>query len=115
MRTNLRKPCGECPFRKEHPPGWLGPWESAGHVIVAAEFHTFPCHRTIKSDRKTDDTEDMEVCAGSARFMANKLVLPRDADMAQSRALVGKGDDVFASSQEMIDHHKQPISEWLKK
>lgn len=112
MRTNLKQPCNECPFRKNHPPGWLGPWESAGHVIVAAEWHTFPCHRTIKPEKSVDD---MEVCAGASRFMANKLVMPRDPDMAAARNIVGKGDDVFETSQEMIEHHSQSLSEWLEK
>lgn len=112
MKTNLKAPCKECPFRKVHPPGWLGPWESARHVIVAAEFDSFPCHRTITPGKPLDE---MEACAGAARFLANTLNLPRDSSMAEARRKIGQGADVFASHAEMVAHHEQRAADWIAK
>jgi hypothetical protein len=49
MKINLRKPCSQCPFRRNSLRGWLGPWdvEQLLHHLGRGEF---PCHQTIKRD-----------------------------------------------------------------
>ena len=46
MNLNLHKPCNACPFRRNAPPGWLGPWD-AEDLVRSLAYFAFPCHRTI--------------------------------------------------------------------
>ena len=64
MNFNLRKPCGNCPFRTDRPhqKGWLGKDRARG---IAEQQGTFPCHKTTSAtlgDRHNPSKEQQ--CAG---------------------------------------------------
>ena len=118
MKTDLKQPCVECPFRKKHLPGWLGPWTTPGEIV--RHIHgdgLFPCHRTIKD--KNPEAE-MQVCAGASIHMNRAIKRSRNADHARHQAKLKDAppevvDSVFNWPQEFIDHHEQDIGEWMKK
>lgn len=95
-----RKPCSECPWRRESARGWLGPHPVAAWVALALSDTAIACHKTIEIDETW--TPKTLQCAGAADFRANIAKLPRD-----SAVLVGQRNDaVFALPQEFIDHHE---------
>lgn len=109
MKTNLTRPCSECPFRRKSAPGWLGPWEPS-EVMTTIRYASFPCHRTIPYDDVSLDHPRLQSCAGAALMLCNMMTLSRDPDITvHQRAL---RDDpsadfgaVFASEREFLDHH----------
>ena len=99
--TDLCQPCRECPFRKNSPPGWLGPFTPEGILDEALEG--FVCHRT-------HDAEVHQFCAGNAIFMNQLLKLSRDGAYATFQRSLKDADaevveNVFASQQAFIEHH----------
>lgn len=124
MKTTLKKPCKECPFRRESAPGWLGPWD-AWELATTVQYLQFPCHRTIKADTEFDDpqTEKMETCAGTTLFLMNQMKMPDDPS---SRILRDKFKSlpqgelnelkagVFSSTDEFMNHHEWKRDEAIK-
>jgi len=106
MKYNLKKPCGQCPFRRSSPSPWLtrGRVEEITRDCVMGDS-TFTCH-------KTTDTPTEQHCAG-ALIMEEKLN-PGGNRMTRIARMYGMfgGDeelkdkeDIFDSIEEMIDHH----------
>lgn len=116
MKHTLRKPCNDCPYRKNALPGWTGQadpeWFVDSALSDAALYQggaTFaPCHKTVDYSSPTweDDLGDSEVCFGALRFAANCCKSPRDPERSAAVRAAGRGDDVFSSPQEFLDHHK---------
>ncbi|MGH2941089.1 MAG: DUF6283 family protein [Solirubrobacterales bacterium] len=70
MRFDLRRPCPNCPFRKDCQPGWLGEAraeEIAGALLDGNPGATFACHRTVEHDDEGEHVrhEDEQMCAGA--------------------------------------------------
>lgn len=112
MKTDLRKPCNECPFRKNSLAGWLGPW-SAPELLFSLGRTPFPCHKTISGEGDQLITDDsLQGCAGAAIFLNRKCELSRAPETAEHQRLC-KDDpvskeaaaNVFNWSQEFLDHH----------
>lgn len=108
MRTNLTKPCKECPFSRTSPPGYLGPWDSSS-ILVAIGRHPFPCHLTVAPhDTHGENSPRAAACAGAALHMNNKLEL---SHMPEMRALQDKlaespySGEVFKGTAEFLTHH----------
>lgn len=112
MKTDLRKPCKACPFRRNSVAGWLGPW-SPTELLLSLANTPFPCHKTISGDGDqliTDD--DLQGCAGAAIFLNRKCELSR-APETQAHQGLCRGDpiseaaapNIFNWSQEFLDHH----------
>ena len=114
MQTNLKKPCKECPFRRESMPGWLGPW-GAQDIINHLQFDgVFPCHKTIKHDKMTDDDPSLEHCAGATIHLNNKIQRHRHPVVAKhQKELSGIAqeikDSVFQWSNEFVDYHERKM------
>jgi len=78
MNFNLKKPCSNCPFRRDSMKGWLG--EDRAQEIshdITTEQKTFSCHKTNDLDENGDiiETKKTEYCAG-ALILLEKLELP---------------------------------------
>lgn len=71
MKTDLRKPCNDCPFRRTSPRGWLGPW-TAPDLLFSLGWTPFPCHQTIRREGQSYDDNTLQGCAGAAIFLNNK-------------------------------------------
>lgn len=108
MRNNLKKPCDECPFRRDSAQGWLGPWEPQ-ELMHSLHGTPFPCHKTIKASVAFDhpSTDKMELCAGATLFLNNKIQTSRDPEtMMHQKLLDGvDGSEVFQWEHEFMEHH----------
>jgi len=68
MRFNLKRPCANCPFRKE-PVFYLG---TARRQEIAetlrSDYNSFPCHQTTLTNDQGEykGTQQEEHCAGAA-------------------------------------------------
>ena len=119
MQITSKQPCNECPFRKAHPPGWLGPWEPEPLLRSIANV-PFPCHKSIskatqdpKYDMSTEEgyeDQRLQGCAGAAIFLNNKLEISRCKVTAQHQNLIDDipqyvKDSVFDNRQQFVNHH----------
>lgn len=93
-----RTPCGDCPWRRDALPGWLGSlsaddWLRAAHGEATADCHTLTGAQ----------------CAGLATYRANVCKRPRNPAALQ---LGPDRDTVFAGPAEFRDyHHKLTVGE----
>lgn len=105
------KPCGDCPFRRAAPAGWIG---AHGHPqeitdIVMAD-QKFPCHTAVnKLETEGADFETAvdaaPYCVGSLIMMNNTCKVSRNSFVVALQKRVGKSEDVFANQREFVDHH----------
>ena len=104
IRTDLRQPCCECPFRKNSAPGWLGPFTPEGILRDAVDREGgFVCHRT-------NGAQVHQFCAGAAIFLNRILKRSRVAVYASYQlSLRDAGDEVvnnvLPSREAFIEHH----------
>lgn len=107
----MKKPCRECPFRRDSASGWIGSHEHVQEIIdtVRAD-QRFPCHMQV--NELMEDGEDFNaatmiasVCVGSAQFLSNQLKMSRHPDVVAVQRQVGKNPDVFTMPTEMVAHH----------
>lgn len=120
MVGRMKKPCGECPFRKRSSPGWIGNYESVKEIVDHVESdYKFPCHMDANAlidedaghgdmfERSMEANELASPCIGGLQFMNNKCKLSRDKEIARVQREVGKNPDVFSSVLEMVAHHDE--------
>lgn len=88
---HIKKPCRDCPFRKDTLKGWLG--EKRMTEILAAD--SFVCHK--KTDMQCAGHMLINGEANAFVLLANRLRIPLD--------LTG-GEQVFESQADCIEHHK---------
>ncbi len=89
------KPCSDCPFLKDCPPGWLGgghpdEWVSDAHGDAVMQCHT-----------RTSTNGTPWQCAGAATYRANVGKMPRSAEALR----LPKSEAVFANREEFLEHH----------
>ncbi len=89
-----RKPCSDCPFRRDSLPGWLGGNTAEEFVQFAQGDEPYSCHAKIGPQ-----------CVGLATFRANICKSPRNP-----QTLTCKADkvSVFAWTDEFLRHHILP-------
>jgi len=108
MSEYMKKPCPQCPFRRDVKP-YLHPDRAAEMAYAAQNPHSsFICHKTTEYN---EDSEDME-CTEHSKECAGFLTL-----RAQCGEDVPEGFDpswelCYTDTYEMIDAYEQ---EWEKK
>lgn len=130
MNFNLKRPCKNCPYRKDCLPGWLGRAradELAADVILGDK--TFACHKTVNY-AKWDEQEDPDEYQhdGTEQFCAGALILEKKANWGGNfsirlgRMFGGfqyenlKGEDlIFDSVAAFIEHHSNSCRTFNKK
>jgi hypothetical protein len=109
----LKKPCGNCPFRKE---GAIELREGRLSGIIndleKDDFHSFPCHKTVTaSDYQEEDDLDAvdtqiddkaQMCAGAAIYLL-KQQLPTVSMRVASSFGILNFDDLMKHSELVID------------
>lgn len=120
MKPANDKPCHECPFRKVHLPGWLGPWTAQDMADHIHRDGFFPCHKTIPRDERETKRDNMRPCAGAAIHMNRAVKRSADPVMAEAQQALKQApadviDSVFQWKQDFIDHHTQDLDEWIRK
>lgn len=87
-----KKPCIDCPWRRDAIPGWLGSNTAEEWVAVAHGEDRIECHTLIPAE-----------CAGAAIYRANVVKLTRDPTLLR---LPADKVAVFASHLEFKKYHK---------
>jgi hypothetical protein len=106
------KPCGDCPFRREAPAGWIGAHGHPSEITdIAMADEKFPCHTAVnKLEIEGADFETAvkaaPYCVGSLIMMNNTCKISRNSFVAELQRKVGKSTDVFANAQEFVQHHE---------
>ena len=108
MKHELRAPCNECPFRREHPAGELGPWEPRD-LLGSLAYQPFPCHLTIPQVWQPNDMlyDELQTCAGAAIYLNNKSEMSRCPETKAHQDLLGASPAVFACADEFLAHHEE--------
>ena len=119
LNLNLKRPCNNCPFRRDTLKGWLGRSRAQGLIDDMINDHrSFSCHKTTvpgeEDDPETAGTrvygDKTEECAGGM-ILLHKTQQP---NMAMRLGYVYKMFDgnelkdqhlVFDTPEEFVDHH----------
>ena len=117
MKFNLKKPCKNCPFRKDSTKGWLG-FQRSKEIVddVLDNDKTFSCHKTTGAETGEEiPREQHSFCAGALILLEKEkgyfASLPvRMAKMFgwfdESEMSQEDFDNVFDSRNDMCYHHK---------
>lgn len=113
MKFNLKKPCSDCPFRKDVT-GFLGEARTKDITDVLKNDGTFACHKTtgLKTGKKVPAIKHSH-CAGAMLLLEKEQGINSNLPLRlaiafgwlQVDALQG-ADLIFDTFQEMINHHK---------
>ena len=104
---DIRKPCNDCPFRRQAMRGWLGPY-GPDEVLDLIRYEPFPCHQTIHGDDVPFDDEALRGCAGAAIYLNNTCEMSRCGDTLQHQRDLKSSEhseDVFNRPDEFVQHH----------
>lgn len=101
LRT--KKPCAECPFRKEAPAGWLGPWEGPEEIIQQAFSEAgLMCHSTVVNTGVI--APGTQVCTGSLQCANASAKSYRNDELRELADDAGKNEDVM-NAFDFRKHH----------
>lgn len=108
--------CGECPFRKKAPAGWLGPHSIEDIEMVVHSEEPFICHESIEEMMgRGYEGEQIEEhgqhCVGMLRYRNSMCKLSRDPQTAQAQTeLRTVPDQALIPPRKFREHHeKTPI------
>lgn len=73
-----KRPCGQCPFRKDSAKGYLGGFTVEQTLEVAKSEQEFQCHKT----RETDNTKE---CVGRLLFATKTCKSFKDPELEALR------------------------------
>lgn len=117
MKLRHTTPCNECPWRRNHPAGWLGGYKPDDFVQqVQFDGPPLPCHKTIPPGLAPDaDTDEISMCAGALIFMRNSCKSAQHPDYGDAREQVeADRENVFQWSKEFLDHHNDTAG-WVRR
>ncbi len=102
MKAYHKKPCKECPWRKNSAKGYLG-GHDPNYYADAITYGELPaCH--LKDNGP--DSENTAFCAGAAAVMANSCKIPFKQEGAEQMVKdVGKNENVFAHHSLFYKYH----------
>jgi len=91
---NVKKPCKDCPFRKDIQQGWLG--ESRMAEIL--QSNTFTCHKTEDPNR-LQSAGHMIIKGDKNQFVGLAKLMNIDLGLSGQEI-------IFETEQDCINHHK---------
>lgn len=111
-----KKPCNDCPWRREHAAGWLGGYTPEWFTERVNGEVAINCHKTLPfDDEKVEEIaarggeqavrETFPLCAGSLIVQRNMCKVPRDPDLAAAVRKVERDPTVFNHPVEFLHHH----------
>ena len=114
MLFNLKKPCNDCPFRRDSPQGWLGK-ERAKDIstTLVKGIGTFSCHKTTGATNGEDvPQEKQSQCFGALQMLRNSNKLESGFIFQMATRLLGadfsgvkKSKEIFRNKTQFIKHH----------
>lgn len=107
MKYDLKKPCAQCPYKRDSAPGWTGDYAPEDLVTVVQQEQDFPCHTLINYNDPDwrDNLEEAQQCAGWAVFAANMAKSPRDPEKREFVKRAGRSAECFSFPPELIEYH----------
>lgn len=106
MYKNKKKPCANCPFKKDTLKGWLGKERATEINRDVMTDKTFHCHKTLQ------DKSNKKICAGSMILLEKQKGLDSNFIFRIGKHLgliseIDKSefDKVFDNSSDFIEHH----------
>jgi hypothetical protein len=99
MKPAGAQPCDECPWRRKHPPGWLGGFPAVEFVAMVQLDIPIACHKTCGGTGKAS------LCTGALQHYKNRIKSPRRADLSAAVELASENPDVFDWPREFLEHH----------
>lgn len=125
MKFGLKKPCADCPFRKDSLKGWLGE-ERAQDIAdaVTENDQTFACHKTVHhhdeevEEEEVDEAEwneeqaNRQHCAGAIAMVEAEgkpnamLQIAERLGLRDPGRITAEGRRLsFISAKEFVAHH----------
>ena len=92
---NCKKPCSNCPYRKDSMKGWLG--KARAKELVKEQ--SFVCHKTTQGEDK-----DRLQCAGHMLLMGLKNSFVLTAKLMGIKLTLSGREQVFETEQDFIKH-----------
>jgi len=101
-----RRPCKNCPFKKNTMKGWLG----KDRMTEILQANTFVCHKTVDYEKTDDDGRDLPdpnrlQCAGHMLIKGLENEFVRTANNLGIELDLNGKDEVFSSKEDCINHH----------
>lgn len=105
MKPQHKKPCRECPWRRNSLPGYLGASNPLEFLQTSEAETRMPCHLTVDYDDPEWERKQNHApqCAGRAIHFKNRCKNPRNRGLLTEVEADREG--VFTFPQEFIDHH----------
>lgn len=100
MQVYRPDPCPECPWRRNHPAGWLGGLDIEWFTGRARAQTQIACHKTCGG------TGEPKLCTGYAQHLNNSCSRPRDVAFAEVIDTLGTNPEVFSWTSEFDAHHR---------
>lgn len=99
---NVKKPCKNCPFRKDSQKGWLG--KERAEEISKAE--TFVCHKTVDYTEENNQDNRLQ-CAGFMIMKKEESLFYTLAKRLKIKLELTGEELIFKSKKEFIKHHSK--------
>jgi len=96
----MKKPCKNCPFRKDSLQGWLG----KDRATEIAKTDTFVCHKSVDYENEKNKSNRLQ-CAGFMLMRKEESSAVRFAKMLHLDLQLSGDDLVFENESEFINHH----------
>lgn len=122
MKDDLKRPCADCPWRRNSKPGWLGAATAKEFVYRADRQSPMECHLTVDYGdpnwrESIDEEKEVSYCRGAAEYLTNTFSSPRDPDWnaAVKRAVEEKPTrdgypNIFGWTDEFLAHHDNELN-----
>ncbi len=110
-KKHCKVPCGECPFRKNSLPGYLGGFSTTETFQAVTSEDDFDCHLTRDENDEGEEVERMS-CAGRMLFASNLAKQFRRKDLEAVRLELKNNTpehikENILSYQEFKKHHNK--------
>lgn len=111
MSKDCKKPCGDCPFRKNIEPGNLGGSSVGTYLGQLYGPFRLPCHLQYSADfpgerskERSEQSMTVPECVGAAMLRGSALEL-RDRQLPSALLRLSADDTVFESLAAFASHH----------
>lgn len=110
-----KKPCIECPFRRDSNPGYLGEASHDPKGFSGAHWNgvtPLPCHMTVdwEQDTAQDRAAQAPLCRGILVMAKNCAKSFLHSDVEAARHKVERDTvNVFGWMHEFVDHHSAAV------